>query len=84
MNINILKTSKVFYDYVTNTWRNDDALVDSVLWNYYDFKSLKTNNHIEGWLDQLIKVVHPHLSMQIQNDYAYNSVMSSCHLATGL
>ena len=38
-----------FYDYVTNTWIDDDALFDSVLWNYYDFKSLRTNNYVEGW-----------------------------------
>ena len=40
-----------------------ERLFDSVLWNYYDLKSLKTENHIEGWLDQLINVVHPHLFM---------------------
>ena len=33
-----------FYDYVTNTWIDDDALFDSVFWNYCDFKSLRTNN----------------------------------------
>ena len=37
-----------FYDYVTNTRIDDNALFDSVLWNYYDFKSLRTNNYIEG------------------------------------
>ena len=31
------------YNYVTNTWIDDDVLFDSVLWNYYDFKSLRTN-----------------------------------------
>jgi hypothetical protein len=37
-----------FYDYVTNTWIEDDALFDYSLWNYFDFKSLRTNNHVEG------------------------------------
>ena len=80
-----------FYDYVTNTWRDDDALFDSVLWNYYDFKSLRTNNHIEGWHhrlnNNLNNVVYPHFYLfirAIQNDYAYNSAISSRHLATGI
>ena len=47
-----------FYDYVTNTWRDDDALFDFVLWNYYDFKSLRTNNHVGGWHHRLNNVVY--------------------------
>ncbi|CAF3401864.1 unnamed protein product [Rotaria socialis] len=80
-----------FYDYVTNTWIDDDALFDHVLWNYYDFKSLRTNNHLEGWHhrlnNDLNNVVHPHFYLfirAIQNDYAYNSAISSCHLANGV
>ena len=80
-----------FYDYVTNTWRDDDVLFDSVLWNYYDFKSLRTNNYVEGWHhrlnNNLNNVVYPHFYLfirAIQNDYAYNSVISSRHLATGI
>ena len=42
-----------FYDYVTNTWIDDGALFDCVSLNYYDFKSLRTNNHIEGWHHRL-------------------------------
>ena len=79
-----------FYDYITNTWIDDDALFDSVLWNYYDFKSLRTNNHLEGWHHRLNidlhNVVHQHFYLfirAIQNDYAYNSAISSRHLATG-
>ena len=80
-----------FYDYVTNTWRDDDALFDSVLWNYYDFKSLRTNNHVEEWHhrlnNNLNNVVYPHFYLfirAIQNDYAYNSAILSRHLATGI
>ncbi|CAF1103817.1 unnamed protein product [Rotaria sordida] len=80
-----------FYDYVTNTWIDDDALFDYVLWNYYNFKSLRTNNHVEGWHhrlnNDLNNVVHPHFYLfirAIQNDYAYNSAISSRHLATGI
>ena len=77
-----------FYDYVTNTWIDDDALFD---WNYYDFKSLRTNNHVERWHhrlnNNLNNVVYPHSYLfirAIQNDYAYNSAISSRHLATGI
>ncbi|CAF0924294.1 unnamed protein product [Didymodactylos carnosus] len=35
---------EVFYDYVTNRWVDDDALFDLSLWNYFDFKSSRTNN----------------------------------------
>ena len=69
-----------FYDYVTNTWIDDDVLFDSVLWNYYDFKSLRTNNHVEGWYYRLNNVIYPHFYLfirAIQNDYAYNSTISS-------
>ena len=76
-----------FYDYVTNTWR----LFDFVLWNYYDFKSLRTNNHVEGWHhrlnNDLNNVVYPQFYLfirTIQNDYAYNSAILSRHLATGI
>ena len=34
-----------YYDYLTNTRIDDD---DSVLWNYYDFKSLRAYNHAKG------------------------------------
>ena len=64
-----------FYDYIINTWRDDDALFDYTLWNYYDFRSLRTNNHLEGWYHRLNNVVHPHFYLfigAIQNDYAYN------------
>ena len=30
-----------------------ERLFDSVLWNYYDFKSLRTNNHVERWHHRL-------------------------------
>ena len=76
-----------FYCYVTNTWIDDDSLFDSVLWNYYDFKSLRTNNHVKGWYHRLNNTVYPHLYLficAIQNDYAYNSATPSRHLATGL
>ena len=53
-----------FYDYVTNTWIDDDALFDFVLLNYYDFKSLRTSNYVEGWHhrlnNDLNNVVYPH------------------------
>ena len=68
-----------FYDYITNTWRDDDALFDYTLWNYYDFKSFRINNHLEGWHhrlnNDLHNVVHLHFYLfirAIQNDYAYN------------
>ncbi|CAF1075997.1 unnamed protein product [Rotaria sordida] len=61
------------------------------IWNYYDFKSLKTNNHVEGCHhrlnNDLNNVVHPHFYIfihVIQHDYAYNLAISSCHLATGI
>ncbi|CAF3297135.1 unnamed protein product [Rotaria sp. Silwood2] len=80
-----------FYDYVTNTWIDDDALFDYILWNYYDFKSSTTNNHLEGCHhrlnNDLNNVVHPHFYLfilAIPNDYAYNSPISSRHLATGI
>ena len=76
-----------FYDYVTNTWIDDDALFDFVLWNYYDFKSLRTNNYVEGWHHRLNNVVYPHFYLfirAIQNDYAYNSAISSRHLTTSI
>ena len=38
-------------------WRDDDALFDYTLWNYYDFRSLRTNNHLEGWHHRLNNVV---------------------------
>ncbi|CAF1106231.1 unnamed protein product [Rotaria sordida] len=66
-----------FYDYLTNTWIDNDALFDYTLWNYYDFESLRTNNNLEGWHHRLNSdlnnVVHPHFYMfirAIQNDYA--------------
>ncbi|CAF1210237.1 unnamed protein product, partial [Didymodactylos carnosus] len=37
-----------FYDYVTSTWIDDDALFHISLWNYFNFKSLRTNNNLEG------------------------------------
>ena len=49
-----------FYDYVTNTWRVGDVSFDSVLWSYYDFKSLRTNNYVEGWHHRLNNVVYLH------------------------
>ena len=80
-----------FYDYVTNTWRDDDALFDSVLWNYYDFKSLRTNNHVEGWdhrlNNDLNNGIYPHFYLfthAIQNDCAYNSAILSRHLANSI
>ena len=33
-----IKNIESFCDYVTNRWIDDDALFDSVLWSYYDFK----------------------------------------------
>jgi hypothetical protein len=80
-----------FYNYVTNTWIDDDALFEFSLWNYYDFESLRTNNHVEGWHhrlnNDLNNINHPHFYLfirAIQNDYAYNSAMSLRHLATGV
>ena len=79
-----------FYDYVTNTWIDDDALFDVNLWNYYDFESLRTNNHLEGWHhrlnNDLNNVTHPHFYVflrAIQSDYAYNSAISSRYSMTG-
>ena len=57
---------------------------DYVLWNHYDFKSLRTNKHVEGWHHRLNNVTHPycHLFIRaIQDDYAYSL---ACHLATGI
>ena len=86
-----IKNIEHFYHYVTNTWRDDSALFYSVLWNYYDFKTLRTNNHIEGGHhrlnNDLNNVVYPHFYLfirAIQNNYAYNSAASSRHLATGI
>ena len=66
-------------------------MFDSVLWNYYDFKSLRINNHVERWHhrlnNDLNNVVYPYFYLfirAIQNDYAYNSTISSRHLATGI
>ena len=76
-----------FYDYVTNTWRDDDVVFDSVLWNYYDFKSLRTNNYVKGWHHRLNNAVYPHFYLfirAIQNDYAYNSAILSHYLAIGI
>ena len=73
--------------YVTNTWIDDDALFDSVLWNCYDFKSLRTSNHIKGWHHRLNNFVYPQFYLfirAIQNDYAYNSAISSRHLTTSI
>ncbi len=70
-----------FFDYVISTWIDSDALFDRVLWNYYDFKSLRTNNHVEGWhhrLNNYLNIVHPHFYLSIraiQNGYAYNSAI---------
>ena len=68
-----------------------ERLFDFVLWNYYDFKSLRTNNHVEGWHhrlnNDLNNVVYPQFYLfirTIQNDYAYNSAILSRHLATGI
>jgi hypothetical protein len=79
-----------FYDYITSTWIDNDSLFDYTLWNYYDFKSLRTNNSVEGWHHRLNSdlnnVVHPHFYVfirAIQNDFAYNSAISSRHLQTG-
>jgi hypothetical protein len=85
-----LENVEEFFDYVTSTWIDSDALFDRVLWNYYDFKSLRTNNHVEGWHHRLnndLNIVHPHFYIfirAIQNDYAYNSAILSRHLATGV
>ena len=75
-----------FYDYLTNTWIDDDALFDMTLWNYYDFKSLRTNNHVEGWHHRrhtdLNNVTHPHFYVFLrtsQNDYAYNAAVGARH-----
>ncbi|CAF1163796.1 unnamed protein product, partial [Didymodactylos carnosus] len=63
---------------------------DLSLWNYFDFKSSRTNNSSEGWHHRLNTdlnhVIHPHFYMfirAIQNDYAYNSAISSRHTAIG-
>ncbi|CAF1035928.1 unnamed protein product [Didymodactylos carnosus] len=57
-----------------------------------DLKRLchKTNNSLEGWHHRLNTdlnhIIHPHFYMfirAIQNDYAYNSAISSRHTATG-
>ena len=64
-----------------------ERLVDFLWWNYYDFRSLRTNNHLEGWHHRLNNVVHPHFYLfirAIENDYAYNWAILSGHLATGL
>ena len=48
---------------------------DYTLWNYYVFRSLRTNNHLEGWYYRLNNVVHLHFYLfigAIRNDYAYN------------
>ena len=80
-----------FYDYVTSIWIYDDALFDSVLWNYYDFKSLRTNNHVEEWHhrlnNDLNNVVYPYFYLfirAIQNNYAYNSAISLRHLTSSI
>jgi hypothetical protein len=56
----------------------------------YDFESLRTNNHVDGWHHRLNNhsnnIYHPHFHLfirAIQNDYAYNSAISLRHLATG-
>ncbi|CAF0841155.1 unnamed protein product [Didymodactylos carnosus] len=81
---------EVFYDYVTSTWVDNDALFDLSLWNCFDFKSSRTNNSLEGWHHRLNTdlnyIIHPHFCMYsraIQNDYAYNSAISSRHTVTG-
>ena len=86
-----IKNIEGFYDYVTNAWIYDDALFDSVLWNYYDFKSLRINNYVERWHhrlnNDLNNVVYPHFYLfirAIQNGYAYSSAISSHHLATSI
>ncbi|CAF1113890.1 unnamed protein product [Didymodactylos carnosus] len=62
---------EVFYNYVTSTW------------------VMITNNSLEGWHHRLNidlnHIIHPHFYMfirAIQNDYAYNSAISSRHTAT--
>ncbi|CAF2107579.1 unnamed protein product [Rotaria magnacalcarata] len=47
-----------FYDYVTNTWIDNDPLFDYTLWNYFDFKSLRTSNNLEGWHPRLNNDLH--------------------------
>ncbi|CAF1371580.1 unnamed protein product, partial [Didymodactylos carnosus] len=80
---------EIFYDYVTSTWVDADALFDLSLSNYFDFKSSKANNSLEGWEHRLNTdlnhIIHPHFYMfirTIQNDYAYNSAILSRHTAT--
>ncbi|CAF1101598.1 unnamed protein product [Rotaria sordida] len=55
------------------------------------YNGAQTNNHVEGCHhrlnNDLNNVVHPHFYIfihVIQNDYAYNLAISSCHLATGI
>ncbi|CAF4579652.1 unnamed protein product [Rotaria sp. Silwood1] len=79
-----------FYDNVTTTWIDNDALFDYTLWNYFDFKSLRTNNNLEDWHhrlnNDLNNVVHPHfyiLIRSVQNDHAYDSAILLRHLKTG-
>ncbi|CAF3713684.1 unnamed protein product [Rotaria sp. Silwood1] len=82
--------TREFYDYITSTWIDDDALIVYTLWNYYDFKNLRTNNSLDRWHHRLNSdlnnAVHPHFYVfihAIQNDYAYNSAILSRHLQTG-
>ncbi|CAF0967938.1 unnamed protein product [Didymodactylos carnosus] len=79
-----------FYDYVTSTWIDDDALFHISLWNYFNFKSLRTNNNLEDrhyrLNNDLNHINHPHFYVfirAIQNDYAHNAATLSRHLATG-
>ena len=53
------------------------------LWNDYNFKSLRTNNHVKRWHHRLNNVVYPRFYQfihAIQNDYVYNSALLSRHL----
>ncbi|CAF0812874.1 unnamed protein product [Didymodactylos carnosus] len=68
---------------------SNDALFDLSLWNYFDFKSSRTNNSLEGWHHRLNfdlnHIIHPHFYMiirAVQNNYAHNSAILSRHTAT--
>ncbi|CAF3482734.1 unnamed protein product [Rotaria sp. Silwood2] len=67
-----------FFDYVTDTWIDPDALFPKKLWNYYSFHGLRTNNGLEGWhhrLNSNVGATNPNLFLvleEIKKDYIFN------------
>ena len=76
-----------FLEYVTETWMEDDALFHKSLWNHYENRGPRTNNHVEGYNAKLKRFLskHPNIwtfILKIKGEES-NSALRFTHLEAG-